>query len=94
MSGKIHPPRVTYSPSFGKTYIIENVSLHIDYLDADQKAQFVELDTLRIYGGRAMLRYSFDFEKKLIGATIKGNASGSVKSDPLQYVKEIQLNHV
>lgn len=80
-----------YSPTFGKTYIIDNFTMSFTYLDADQRSEFVALDVVRVSGGALRIDYNFDFEKKQIGNSVKGKGKGTVTSDKLSYVKDIQL---
>lgn len=85
-------PPFNYTPRVGKTYIIEDMVLTYYVISSKEKSEFVEVNKQRIYGSVLKLGYNFTWEKKQLGASVRGTANGVVLSDPLDFTKVIGVD--
>lgn len=58
-------------------------------INSKEKSTFVGINQQRIYGSVLKLGYNFTWEKKQLGASVRGTANGIVLSDPLDFTKVI-----
>ncbi len=70
----IKVPSFSYSPRIGKEYTIDNMKLTLFNINSKEKVEFLGVNRLRIYGSVLKLQYTFSWQKKQLGSSVRGTA--------------------
>mgnify|MGYP000939309576 FL=1 len=74
---KLTIPDITYTERIGKTYRIYDLQPVFYVIDSKQTATFTVMNQVNVSGATVRINYKFNWEKKQLGASVRGTAEGT-----------------
>lgn len=77
LSKKITIPEINYTERIGKTYRIYDFTPTFYVIDSKQTATTTVMNQVNVSGATLRINYKFNWEKKQLGASVRGTAEGT-----------------
>ena len=74
---KLTIPDITYTERIGKKYRIYDLQPVFYVIDSKQTATFTVMNQVNVSGATVRINYKFNWEKKQLGASVRGTAEGT-----------------